>query len=191
MLVQRRICLAVILSLGLSAPVFARPGGMMGHPQRLAAMVAQYDQNQDGTVTMEEIQAGRAAEFAQADSNAYGLLSLEELQVLIETKRAARHAARFASLDTDGNGQLSVTEFQAARRAPVDRSATLFGLADANNDGVLNSEEMTQLKSPQGRTWRKFARFDSNGDGVISATEYATAMPAGPRRGGRPGRCRQ
>ena len=187
MLKQSRFYLAILLGLGLSVPAAAGPG-MGGMPyQRMAERAAQYDADQDGTVTLEEIQAGRAAEFRQADSDADGKLSVAELQALFEAKRARHQAARLAALDTDGDGVVSLAEFQNAPRRP-DRqaaAATLFGLADTNRDGNLSADELAVLRSPQGRIWKKFARFDRDGDGVVSEAEYAQAMP-GPGKG--PGR---
>ena len=175
------ICTAIILGLGLSSSVMARPD--------MARMAAQYDANGDGTVTVEEIQAGRAAEFQLNDGNGDGALSLEELQALMEQKRAERSAERFARLDTDGNGTVSVTEFQA--KAPGKRAgsaATMFGLADANADNALDAAEFAALKSPEGRLWRHFARMDTDGNGVISETEFAEFVPKRGHRGGHQGR---
>lgn len=183
MLNQRQLCLALLVSLSFSAPAFAGHGGHGGQ-HRAAMIAAQYDINQDGTVTMDEIQAGRAAEFTQADSNADGQLSVAELQALQAQRRTARQAARFAQLDSNGDGVLSVEEFQAQRRAAPERAANLFGLADTNRDGMLDQNEMAVLKSPQGRVWRKFVHIDSNGDGVISAAEYANALPQTRTEGG-------
>jgi Ca2+-binding EF-hand superfamily protein len=146
----------------------------------LAAQAAQYDLNRDGTVTPEEIQTGRAAEFNRADSNRDGQLSLAELHSV----QTERRAARFAQRDANGDGVLSLDEFQAQRRMPPAQAATVFGLADRDHDGSLSQDESAQLRGPQGRVWRQFARLDGNGDGVVSAAEYTAAVP-GQGRGGR------
>lgn len=183
MLSKKLMAAAIILGLGLSTSAMARPGHGM------AQMAAQYDTNGDGTVTMEEIQAARSAEFQANDTDASTTLNVEEWQALMAKKRAARVAAHLAKLDTDGNGSVSLAEFQAkAPAARVAAAATLFGLADANADGALSAEELAALKSPQGRAWHKFARMDSNGDGVISEAEYANHMPQGRGHGRHGGR---
>lgn len=176
MLNKNQICVIVIMSLGLSASALARGG--MGS--------AQYDINQDGQVTSEEIETVRAATFNEADSNGDGNLNLEELQVQMENQRTKRQAERYTALDTDGNGQLSVTEFQESHPSgDVTMSTTLFGLADENGDSALSQAEFAALKSPEGRVWHHFARLDTDGNGVISPTEFVEAKL---RRGGHHGR---
>ena len=181
MLKQQSIPLTLIISLVLSAPVFARGGPEMGRgSEQLAEFVAQYDLNQDGTVSAEEIQTVNAAEFQQADTNANGTLELPELQADMEIKRTEHQAALFAKIDTDGNGQLSVAEFQSDHPGADTRMATtLFGLADQDKNGALSPEEFAALRSPEGHVWHHFARLDSDGDGVISEAEYTTAQMVG------------
>ena len=184
MLKQPSIPLTLIISLALSAPVFARGGPEMGRgSEQLAEFVTKYDLNQDGTVSAEEIQTVHAAEFQQADTNANGTLELPELQADMESKRAEHQATHFAQIDTDGNGQLSLAEFQNDDpRADTRTAATLFGLADQDKNGALSPAEFAVLRSPEGHLWHHFARLDSDGDGVISEAEYTTAKMAG--RGG-------
>ncbi len=185
MLGKSFIYATMALNLTLSATVFA---GGHGQGHRMAEMAAQYDTNGDGMVTVAEIQAGRVAEFQLNDSNADAGLSVEELQTLMQTKRDERMNARLTALDTDANGSLSVAEFQAGAPAnQVSSAATLFGLADTNNDAALDAAEMAVLKSPEGRVWRQFARLDTDGNGVISETEYSTSSMGGRMGGHRRG----
>lgn len=185
MLKQPVVSLSVIISLALSAPVFARGGHEMGmDSERMAEFITQYDSNQDGTVTTEEIQTARATEFQQADTNANGTLELQELQVDMESKQAEHQATRFAQIDTDGNSQLSAEEFQNAHLGPdTGIAATLFGLADQDKNGALSPEEFAALRSPEGHVWRHFAQLDRDGDGVISAAEYTATKTANKGRG--------
>ena len=187
------ICLALALSLGVSAPAYARWG--MCHER--GAMAAQLDTNQDGQVSVAELQAGRSARFQQADLNGDGSLDLSELQNQRDTRRAQRHAARYQELDTDGNGLITVAEFQNGHPvAMAGTSATLFGLADTNADNLLSQAEFNVLASPQGRQWKRFARLDTDGDGKVSADECIQARPMrgpgmrhrGPGHGPRPRR---
>jgi Ca2+-binding EF-hand superfamily protein len=185
MLTQSAIPLTLIISLALSAPVFARGGSEMGRgSEQLAKFIAQYDLNQDGMISAEEIQAARAAKFQQADTNNNGVLELLELQADMENRRTERQATRFAQIDTNEDGQLSVAEFQSSHpQAHTGMTATLFGLADQDKSEALNLEEFAALKSPEGKVWHHFAQLDSNGDGVISEEEYTTAKMAGGGRG--------
>lgn len=181
MLKQPAIPLTLIISLALSAPVLARGGSEMGRSsEQLAKFIAQYDLNQDGMISAEEIQAARAAKFQQADTNNNGILELLELQADMESRRAERQATRFAQIDVDEDGQLSIAEFQNSHpQANTGMAATLFGLADQDKSETLSLEEFAALRSPEGKVWHHFAQLDSNGDGVISEEEYTTAKMAG------------
>lgn len=186
MLKQPSIPLALLMSLAVSAPAFAHGGHEMGlDNDRMAEFITQYDSNQDGIVTADEIKAARAAEFQQADTNANGTLELQELQADMASKQAKHQAERFAQIDTDGNGQLRVEEFQNSYpKQDAGMAATLFGLADQDKNGALSPEEFAALRSPEGRVWRQFAQLDSNGDGVISQEEYTAAKMDGRGPGG-------
>lgn len=80
----------------------------------LAAATA-LDLNKDGAVTVEEMQAFRAAKraerqaahMAKMDTNQDGKVSVEEI--------AALRAERLMQLDADGNGELSAEEMRGAR----------------------------------------------------------------------------
>lgn len=179
MLNKKLISLAVVLGLGVSTVAFAQWG-----QHHLARIAAQYDTDGNGEVTIQEIQAGRSAEFSQYDSDGNAGLSLQELQTLMQNKRTQNRATRLAEMDSDGNGVLSVAEFQAGHRNPV-VAATLFGLADTDQSATLDVNEMAELKSQQGRLWRQFAHIDADGDGIISETEFSNHMPMKRGRGHR------
>ncbi len=183
---KKLLCATLILNLGLSSAVMARHHGMMD-----------YDSNGDGSVSKEEIQAGRMAEFKAHDNNKDASLSLDELKTLSTNKRNQRKtvstnkrnqrmAKRLEKLDSDGNGQVTFAEFQTgALKKGKNMSTRVFALADSNQDKVLDAQEMAALKSSEGRVLFKFAHMDSDGNGLISETEYSEHKPV---KGGRHGR---
>ncbi|MFQ1701761.1 EF-hand domain-containing protein [Loktanella agnita] len=118
-------------------------------------------------------------DFATLDVDGDGSLSQLELQ--------SPREARFAAADTDGDGALSAEEMTAAAVAQAEaRTARMLERLDANEDGLLQQEEMR----PRGadRADRMFERVDQDGDGVISEAEYDAAKSRmeerrGERRG--------
>ncbi len=108
----------------------SRPGG---GPQ---AMFEQFDGNNDGVVTRDEVAAFRAERFQQADINGDGLLNREELATAQAQWRLDR---LIGVLDTDGDGMISESEL-ATRGTPS------FAWADANGDGQVTREEAAQMR---------------------------------------------
>ncbi len=74
--------------------------------------------------------------------------------------------ASFETLDADGNGEVTMTEMQAAGFAR-------FAAADANGDGFLSADEITQKDSERAakRVARMIEKRDANGDGQLSLEE--------------------
>ncbi|WP_375255809.1 EF-hand domain-containing protein [Yoonia sp.] len=114
-------------------------------------------------------------DFATLDLNGDGALSLDEMQ--------AQGEARFAAADANGDGALSAQELiAAAGQRAEDRAAKMIERLDANEDGVLQMDEMPRQGGD--RAERMFERVDADGDGVLSQDEFETAQE---RRGGRGG----
>lgn len=113
-------------------------------------------------------------DFATLDTDGSGTLTVAELE--------AAHAARFAEMDTDANGAISLEELAAAQNKLSDRRAErMMSKMDANEDGVLQADEMKPRGSNAGRM---IDHLDQDDDGEISAEEFEKA--AG-KRGGRGG----
>jgi len=125
---------------------------------------------------MDASAAGRgdrqAPDFATLDTDNSGTLSRAEI--------AAAGAARFAALDTDSNGVVSAEELVAgAEGRAANRADKVIAHLDANDDGVLQPEEMTRAARQSART---MSHLDANDDGEISAEEFEQI---GKKRGGR------
>lgn len=85
-----------------------RSGYGSGHGER---MFEQFDTNQDGTVTQVEIDELRQGRLAEFDQNNNGSLTLEEYQALWMDAMRERMVDRFQALDDDGDAIVTVEEF--------------------------------------------------------------------------------
>lgn len=86
-----------------------------------------------------------------------------------ERREHAEHMLERA--DTDKNGVISQAEFTAARVAHFDNT-------DANKDGLISKEEMTdQIERRRARRHveRTFYHVDTDGDGALSKAETEAA----------------
>ena len=86
---------------------------------------AAMDQDQSGTITMEEYMAVRLGPQQGKEDGRQGRRQAE---------MQAAKAARFAPMDTDGDGLVSKAEFTTA-------ATTRFTAADTNKDGSVTPEE--------------------------------------------------
>ena len=98
-------------------------------------LIKQFDTNNDGKLTQQEIDAARQARLTEFDADKNGALSLEEYQALwLDAMRRAMVRA-FQANDTDGDGSVTIVEFQA-------RFADLVEDLDRNGDGELTRDEL-------------------------------------------------
>lgn len=115
-------------------------GGMhRGHGPRGMKFFKQFDANDDGQLTQEEIDGTRSARFADFDGNSDGLLSLQEYESLWLDAMRSRMVDRFQHLDEDGDASVTLLEFQA----PFSQMVTLM---DRNGDGFLSPEDRPRHK---------------------------------------------
>ena len=124
-------------------------GGPMGagDPAHMLKNHPEWDTNKDGTLSEDEIQAGRAAMWN---------MSKEEI--------AARILKEHPEADTDGDGKLSPEEFAAFRAKnpmppfgrpmppalALDQLIERFDEADLNHDGQLSKEELVKFRQQFG-----------------------------------------
>jgi Ca2+-binding EF-hand superfamily protein len=128
-----------------------------------------------GAASAQDDQTRERPDFATLDVNGDGSLTQDELR--------AQGQARFAEADANGDGALSADEMVAASgERAAKRAARMIERLDANEDGVLQLEEMQNRGGD--RAERMFERADADGDGVLSAEEFETAKEhRGDRRG--------
>jgi Ca2+-binding EF-hand superfamily protein len=130
-------------ALALGAAVFAGAsladgrGGHHGWGRGGGAifLFEQFDTNQDGRLTQDEIDQARQSRLAEFDQNGDGSLSLEEYQALWMDAMRERMVDRFQAHDDDGDAMITVEEFAE----PYDRLVSRF---DRNGDGALTPDEL-------------------------------------------------
>jgi len=108
------------------------------HQARAAVLQSKFDVNQDGSISLDEVQAVKTDFFQQADTDKNGSLSVEEFEVASlkynEEMFKLKMRKRFQRLDNNADGILSSTELVGI--TPVlDRLDT-----DAN--GIISNEEL-------------------------------------------------
>jgi Ca2+-binding EF-hand superfamily protein len=179
-----RLRTALATSLGLWASVPAQAS--------LSDPLLALDLNDDGVVTMRELEARALERWTKTDVDHDGKVTANEMRASLAEFRHERFAAR----DADGNGVLEQGELADVpepiiRRLDVDGSGALsqaeldngalVGLGsspggeprslpgDANNDGAITQAEAVAMA-------RMMARIiDSNADGRLSAEELYSA----------------
>lgn len=137
-------------------------------------------------VSRAEFVDARIARLMTADANRDGSVSREEMQAGREAHRARRADARFAKLDANGDGSISRAEFGAPREARGDRGPhRMRGERGhrgprAERAGMRRGGERGPVVIADARTRAEqvFARLDSNNDGVVTAEERASARTA-------------
>lgn len=148
---------ALVLIIG-SAGLVQAHGAKAGDRERGAGargaemMFDALDTDGDGKITGEEIEAARTARFAKADADGDGFLSPEEIAARADRMREER---------------------QARRRAA--RQAEMIQRLDADEDGKLSAEEMTEAGPSAAMFARMVERLDADEDGALSREEVAEA----------------
>jgi len=107
-------------------------GMMRGGPMRL---FAEFDENNDQTLSRQEVDAGLDSKLAGADQSGDGTLSLEEFEALWLERMRPMMVDSFQFLDEDGDGQVSRAELG-------DPVGTIYARLDRNNDGAITKDEM-------------------------------------------------
>ena len=131
--------LGLLLPAVLAAPLVAQDRGGLGGPRMIFEEV---DLNNDGTVTLEELQNVGQARFAQADTDGNGVLTRAEMIARAQDRMEQRVDRIIARADTDDDGALSfdeITEARADARGP--NPERVFARMDADQDGQVTEAE--------------------------------------------------
>ncbi len=126
-------------------------------PRGPDALLARWDQDGDGKVSIADLPERLRSRLARADANGDGILTRDELAQAHEAMRAEREKR-------DGIGS---NEERTARRAER------FARADQNHDGALSADEVP------GPVWEHIRVADANGDGKVTSSELDVARASG------------
>lgn len=157
---------------------------VLGQQSVMVQMLKQYDTNNDGVITRDELVAAKTAEFKKADTDNSGFMSWAEFKAVEDTKLSARLKTIYSIMDADGKDGISVTEFaNASPERPASQANTVFALADTDKNNSLSLEEFTTMRSEGSleRLMWMFAGQDTNADKQISMDEFTASLkPATP-----------
>ena len=109
--------------------------------------ILRLDQNDDGQISREELQAMGQNPMARADTNGDGTVSRDEVISAAVERATERAGAMFDHFDEDNNGEIAVENLPEPPRRHGDRVEQLFEKFDENDDGTLSAEEMSQIPS--------------------------------------------
>lgn len=101
--------------------------GGMGAMGPMGAIMDEFDADQDGTLTADELRAGLTAQLGEYDADGDGTLSLSEFEALHAAMVRPAMVDRFQALDEDGDGQVTGEEMTA----PADRFARMQKMREA------------------------------------------------------------
>ncbi len=135
--------------------VMAMSGAAMAHGKKgqrgpgMDAMFENVDADNNGSITLAELEAAAAARFAKVDADSDGFVTAEEMAALRERgndERRAKMAERIVErMDTDDDGKLSLEEM-TAKRGP----AQMLERLDADGNGELSKEEIADARGHRG-----------------------------------------
>lgn len=120
----------------LTVPALAGRGDDSRGPDWLTRF-DEIDADQDGKLTMDELQANRLAKLTAADADGDGALTATEFATLRPEARAGRMARAFSRMDSDGDGKVLLSDLPMGQGG-----GEMFTRADTDSDGALSKPEV-------------------------------------------------
>jgi len=188
--VKKTLALTLLTGLAFGTTAFAEgmdgAAGASGHRDHRGHhghhggfFMKKLDQNSDGKVTRDEVQADITARFTAIDANKDGKLTQDETAKYFEAKAGemkAKFAERLQEADANKDGKWSKDELS---KMP----GRMFTKLDQNSDGFVTQAELEagkeagkekfgRFKEKHGDFREKmFSRADANNDGVVDSAE--------------------
>ncbi len=131
---------AIVLPLSVMPSVHAAEPASV---PRLPALLAALDADQDGRLTLAELEADRERQFARFDQDRDGRLTAAEYEALWLDAARERLARQFRADDRDHDGNITLAELKQ-------RSMDLVRRRDVDKDGALTAEELRRHR-PAGK----------------------------------------
>ena len=150
--VQIFICSAALIGAAVACapprgPLRPGPNAQMpiiGEKEQNIKLMLSYDENSDGTVTRNELEAGLRRQFAACDLNHDGRIDLMEMQAENDRRFRAFGTGYSPLIDWNQDGQIDFNEFATTARS-------VFEELDANHDGQLDKNELRLPMPGRGR----------------------------------------
>jgi Ca2+-binding EF-hand superfamily protein len=182
--VKKTLLIAGIAAL-TTAPLIAQ--GMMGHdghgmmpPEpmtradvqaRVKTQFAEMDANKDGAVTKAEIEATRTEHMSKMQGEMFTKMDADKNDSISRAEFDAHHQ-NMTSNDMAGHGGMKRKHMGHGEGGKGRMEGRMFGMADANKDGIVTEAEATQA------ALTRFDKVDTNKDGTISDLERTAARAA-------------
>jgi hypothetical protein len=163
---------SVVASSAFAGPDGDKADGKASHGP--GARFNEIDSNKDGKLSLAELTAARESWFARLDTNKDGVITQAEIAASFAARRQEHLTKMFERDDVNRDGRVT--------RAESHLPSAWFELADANKDGTLTLQELTQWKAPARANGQsehqmgRWNRFDENGDGKIERKELDAAV---------------
>ena len=147
-------------------PDGAQAGHGRGHgkhgPKTPDALIERFDENEDGSLQLTELPERKRERMAAADSDEDGTLSVVEIQAHFE----ARLVEKFAKKDTDGDGFITETEVREGKwetlvkaDADADARVSMDEFKAAKAAGILEHGKRHHGKKRHGKKHHKGGKF--------------------------------
>jgi hypothetical protein len=153
---------------------------------------ARGDKDGDGRISKAEFVDGRVGRLSALDANRDGTVTPEEMQAGREARRAEGADRAFARMDADGNGAITRAEFDASRAERGERRAERGerrggrGMHRGGRRGPGMERGPVVIAEARSRAEQGFARLDANGDGYVTAEERQAQRAERRERRSRP-----
>ncbi len=130
---------------GMGGSGMGRHGGGYGMGgSGMHDMMLGFDANEDGKLSQEEIDTGRANQLKKFDKDGDGVLNIGEYEALWLDVMRERMVDRFQGHDSDGDGKVTTEEFG-------ERFSNMIKFMDSNGDGVLDESDMRAHHGGKGK----------------------------------------
>ena len=129
---------------GMMGPGMGRGGMMAGGPMSGAMMLQQFDANNDGALTKEELDTGFEKKVSENDKDGDNAINLEEFKAEWLKLTQNRMARGFQFMDTNADGKITPEELKA-------HANQMFAFMDRNNDGKIDQTDRPQRGMGYGR----------------------------------------
>lgn len=151
--------------------------------RRVEKMMARFDTNKDGQITLDEVQAVRQARFQKMDTDGNGGVSLEEFKAFKSQKRRPprRSQADERGSQNQGMGSPNAQDEDGERRGNRPGGPNR---QDQNNGWMGKGKRDFGPKGQCNKSYKKgkrlkarFNRLDQDNNGQISLEEFSAKVP--------------